>query len=223
MLAEVRAFLDLSRERHSYSANTLRAIQEDLLRFSSYLVTNLGRPAELGDFNREQIADFLCSEGLRPVGVRTLLRRQTSLRVFARYLRQYHPDGDFASPEAITVPGNAAGRRASGSGSLTAEQIEAVQAKLARSASVHARRDAAIISLSPRYRDLGGGAPRPQPCGYPPERRDAAAARQEQFAPPLSRWATPWAHYRPTSPRGGWKLARCPVKAHYSSAGAAPG
>ena len=104
MLAEVRAFLDLSRERHSYSANTLRAIQEDLLRFSSYLVTNLGRPAELGDFNREQIAGFLRSEGLRPVGVRTLLRRQTSLRVFARYLRRYHPDGDFAPPEAITLP-----------------------------------------------------------------------------------------------------------------------
>ena len=47
MLAEVRAFLDLSRGRHSYSANTLRAIQEDFLRFSSYLVTNLRRPAEL--------------------------------------------------------------------------------------------------------------------------------------------------------------------------------
>ncbi len=76
-----------------------------------------------------------------------MLRRQTSLRVFARYLRQYHPDGDFAPPKAITIPGNAAGRQAFGSGSLTAEQIEAVQAKLARSASVHARRDAAIISL----------------------------------------------------------------------------
>ena len=86
------------------------------------------------------------SERLRPVAVRTLLRRQTSLRVFARYLRQYHPDGDFAPPESISVP-EAAGRRASGTRSLTAEQIEAVQSELGRSTSVHARRDAAIISL----------------------------------------------------------------------------
>jgi integrase/recombinase XerD len=147
MLAEVRAFLDLSRERHSYSANTLRAIQEDLLYFSSYLVTNLGRAAELGDFNREQIAAFLRSERLRPVAVRTLRRRQTSLRVFARYLLQYHPDGDFALPEAITVPQEAAGRSASGTRSLTTEQIEAVQLELGRSKIVHARRDAAILSL----------------------------------------------------------------------------
>ena len=99
------AFLDDMRHSPSgYSASTLLAYQTDLEHFEHFLKHRLGRLPLLGDFNAENITQFLESERLDGRKRSTLVRRRAVLRALGAYLNTNGVISiDFFSSEASRI------------------------------------------------------------------------------------------------------------------------
>jgi site-specific recombinase XerD len=149
MEEQVRAFLSSLELQFTYSSNTCTAYKNDLNRFVDHLEKSLKRPPDLADFAPRQVADFLQLERLAGRRPSTLLRRQASLRRFARFLRQQYPDrlirfetsfNPYDEDETQAAPRPFMQY-------LSPAQIDALFATLEASHSPRARRDQAILAL----------------------------------------------------------------------------
>lgn len=149
MEEQVRAFLASLDATLAYSSNTRQAYWSDLRCFVAYLEKQLNRPPHLEDFCAQQVTNFLEAERQGGRQPSTLLRRRASLRRFARFLQEAHPEraGDFNLDEDWVGSSAAESESASDHGYLNAAHIQSLWTTLDASRSPRARRDQAILAL----------------------------------------------------------------------------
>ena len=145
-MPEVSEFIDDSRTRHSYSANSIHALQYDLSRFKAFLEAKCDILPGCADLTTSHFTKFLLNEYEQGCSPATIKRRQSSLRAFCRYKQGSCPDWT-VDPRGISLlpddPGQAPLHPLP---AIAAEEILALRKVLESSKSRHALRDSAIVA-----------------------------------------------------------------------------
>ncbi|MBN2500400.1 MAG: tyrosine-type recombinase/integrase [Anaerolineales bacterium] len=143
----IARFIDYLANNGEYSQNTFKAYESDLKRFVVYLRKKLGREISAADLIGQNIAEFLQAESTKGRKTSTLLRRQASLRRFARYLKAQALIPELPETEVDFLKQTRNGDQPVEQECLTEEEIELVRQAMAETTHPRALRDLAIFAL----------------------------------------------------------------------------
>lgn len=143
----IEKFINYLVNNGDYSQNTFEAYESDLRRFADFLQKKLGRNANVADFTGRNIEKFLIYENKKGKKTSTLLRREASLRRFAKYLKDQGKIGELPVIENAFLRKAGSKNTQTNNDSLTDDEIELIRQAMEETHHPRALRDLAIFSL----------------------------------------------------------------------------
>jgi site-specific recombinase XerD len=143
----IEKFINYLANNGEYSQNTLEAYKSDLRRFAGYLQRKLGRGTVAADLSGRNIEAFLVSESKKGKKASTLLRREASLRRFAKYLKNQGEISELPVIKTAFLKNAKDGKAQNDYHSLTNDEIELIRQAMLENSHPRALRDLAIFSL----------------------------------------------------------------------------